>query len=100
VTCSIGIASFPHDGADADTLLRNADTAMYRAKDLGRNNFQLYSAEMNAEPRRAPDAGDRSVERARARTSSSVYYQPEGRARDGRIVGWRRCCAGSTRRRD
>jgi diguanylate cyclase (GGDEF)-like protein/PAS domain S-box-containing protein len=48
VSCSMGVSIFPRDGRDVQTLLRNADTAMYKAKDLGRNNFQFYSSEMNA----------------------------------------------------
>lgn len=47
VTCSMGIASYPNDGADAETLLMNADAAMYHAKEMGRNNYQSYTAEMN-----------------------------------------------------
>ena len=47
VTCSIGIANYPDDGADADTLLANADAAMYRAKEIGRDNFQFYTPELN-----------------------------------------------------
>ncbi len=49
VTSSIGIALYPNDGETADDLTKNADTAMYRAKDLGRNNYQLYTDAMNAE---------------------------------------------------
>jgi len=48
VTSSIGAAIYPDDGEDADTLLKHADTAMYKAKDSGRNSFQLYTPEMNA----------------------------------------------------
>jgi predicted signal transduction protein with EAL and GGDEF domain len=47
LTCSAGISLHPQDGTDVDTLLRNADAAMYRAKDHGRNNFQFYTSEMN-----------------------------------------------------
>ena len=49
VTASTGIAVYPDDGDDADTLVKNADMAMYRAKDLGRDNYQFYATEMNAD---------------------------------------------------
>src|SRR4029077_614590 len=48
VTASVGVATFPADGQDADTLLRNADAAMYRAKDLGGNIFELCTPELTA----------------------------------------------------
>jgi diguanylate cyclase (GGDEF)-like protein len=48
VTCSMGVVVYPRDGADPTTLMMNADAAMYRAKDLGSNNFQFYTPEMNA----------------------------------------------------
>jgi len=47
ITCSIGISQYPVDGEDADTLLKNADMAMYKAKQAGRNNFQFFTDELN-----------------------------------------------------
>ena len=86
MTCSIGIASFPHDGADADTLLRNADTAMYRAKDLGRNNSQLYSAEMNANLDERLTL-ETDLWNALERNEFRLYYQPKVDLATGRVVG-------------
>jgi diguanylate cyclase (GGDEF)-like protein len=86
VTCSIGIATFPHDGADADTLLRNADTAMYRAKDLGRNNSQLYSAEMNANLDERLTL-ETDLWNALERNEFRLYYQPKVALATGDIVG-------------
>lgn len=48
VTASIGVALSPQDGAELSLLMKNADTAMYHAKEMGKNNFQFYQAEMNA----------------------------------------------------
>jgi diguanylate cyclase (GGDEF)-like protein/PAS domain S-box-containing protein len=86
VTCSVGIASFPRDGQDAETLLRNADTAMYRAKDSGRNTFQLYSSEMNV------NVGERlavetDLRRALERDELRLHYQPKVEMKSGRIIG-------------
>ncbi len=86
VTCSVGIASFPGDGVDADTLLRNVDTAMYRAKDSGRNTFRLYSSEMSV------NLGERlaletDLWNALARQELVLYYQPKVDVRTGQITG-------------
>jgi diguanylate cyclase (GGDEF)-like protein/PAS domain S-box-containing protein len=85
-TTSIGVSVFPEDGSDAGTLIRNADTAMYQAKEKGRNNYQLFNAELNS----------RSLERLaiendlrRAITGKEFvnYYQPVIDLRNGRISG-------------
>ncbi|WP_137937325.1 EAL domain-containing protein [Chitinivorax sp. B] len=86
VGVSIGIAMFPNDADDIDTLLRNADVALYRAKELGRDNFQFYHPEMNAR------AMERLVLEARLRGAIDrnefvVYYQPQVDLDSRRIVG-------------
>ncbi|MGZ8867788.1 MAG: putative bifunctional diguanylate cyclase/phosphodiesterase, partial [Thermoanaerobaculia bacterium] len=85
VTASIGIALFPTDGADPETLLRNADSAMYRAKESGRNNYQLCTDEMKLR------AMDRLSLEARLRRAVSehqmvLFYQPQVNLLTGRIV--------------
>ena len=86
ITCSAGIASFPRDGKDADTLLRNADTAMYRAKDLGRNNFQLYSSDMNSDLRERLML-ETDLWKAVVRNELVLHYQPKVELKSGRIIG-------------
>ena len=75
VSASIGISLFPDDGADPETLVKNADTAMYRAKELGRDNYQLYAAAMNATALERL-ALETSFRKALSRDELILYYQP------------------------
>jgi diguanylate cyclase (GGDEF)-like protein/PAS domain S-box-containing protein len=86
VTASIGISLFPSDGLDVDTLVSNADLAMYQAKALGRNNYQFY----------APEMTDRILERTRmehalrgalGRNEFMLHYQPQVDIATGALLG-------------
>jgi diguanylate cyclase (GGDEF)-like protein len=86
VTTSVGIALFPQHGDDEETLLRNADAAMYRAKELGRNGYQFCDA---ATGRLVSDrmALQERLGHALERGEISLAYQPQVELRSGRIVG-------------
>jgi diguanylate cyclase (GGDEF)-like protein/PAS domain S-box-containing protein len=86
VTASIGISVFPADGADAETLLKNADMAMYRAKELTRNAYCFFTAEMN-ERSVAKLQLNTDLRRAIERGEFVLHYQPKVDLRDGRIHG-------------
>jgi diguanylate cyclase (GGDEF)-like protein/PAS domain S-box-containing protein len=86
VSCSIGISIYPDDGSDCETLVKNADTAMYRAKDAGRNNFQLYSPGMNTRSLEHL-AMELSLHKALELGELEVYYQPLFSAGEGRLLG-------------
>lgn len=83
---SIGIACFPHNGEDAGALLRNADAAMYVAKERGRNRYQFYEPEMN---RRALDrlTLERDLHRAIERDELFLMYQPQLALAKGDVLG-------------
>ena len=86
VTASIGISVWPDDGQDADTLLRNADMAMYHAKENGRNNFQYFDASLNrcAQERLQLET---NLRRALARGEFTLHYQPKIMLPKGAIYG-------------
>ncbi len=86
VTASIGIACHPTDGSDAATLLKNADVAMYRAKQRGRNTFQFFTSDMNSESFEQMLL-ENSLRRAIERSEFVLYYQPQFSTGDGRITG-------------
>ncbi|PLX62883.1 putative bifunctional diguanylate cyclase/phosphodiesterase [Sedimenticola selenatireducens] len=86
IGCSIGISLYPQDGDRGETLLRNADAAMYRTKDEGRNSYNFYAEEMTA------SAYDRitlvgSLGRAIEKDELAVYYQPQKSLTNGRYMG-------------
>ncbi len=83
---SVGVAIFPDDGGDADTLMKNADAAMYHAKGRGRNNFQLFTYAMSDEVREGMTL-ERDLRLALERDEFSLHYQPKIEASDGRISG-------------
>jgi len=86
VTASIGISLFPHDGHDADMLLTNADAAMYRAKDQGRNTYELYSPAMTAHAS-ARLSLERELRRALEQQEFRLHYHPIIDLRSGDLIG-------------
>jgi predicted signal transduction protein with EAL and GGDEF domain len=86
VTGSIGVSMYPSDGTDADTLIKNADSAMYRAKDVGRDNFQFYTplAQHRAEARLSMET---ALRHALERGEFFLEYQPQVSLQSGRVVG-------------
>ncbi|MBA3508279.1 MAG: PAS domain S-box protein, partial [Betaproteobacteria bacterium] len=86
ISASLGIALYPEDGKGPEVLLKNADTAMYRAKEQGRNNFQFYTQELNARATRRMGL-ERELRRAIERSEFELYYQPQVSLDTGRIIG-------------
>lgn len=86
VTTSMGIALFPEDGGDGATLMKNADTACYHAKALGRSNFQFYAAQMNARAAERVEI-EKHLRHALARNELHVHYQPFQDVATGLICG-------------
>src|ERR1700686_3591408 len=86
VTTSIGVSVFPDDGSDAETLIKNADTAMYQAKENGRQSFQFFKPAMNARAveRQSIEEG---LRRALERQEFTLHYQPKIYIKTGAITG-------------
>ena len=84
-TASVGVSSYPDDGQDSETLLKNADTAMYMAKEHGKNQFEFFSVEMKllSEQRMAIETG---IRLALQQDQFSLVFQPEVELANGRVV--------------
>jgi len=85
-SCSIGISLFPTDGEDAQALMKNADAAMYHAKERGRGNYQYFSASLHS---RAVErlSIETALRRALDRDEFELHFQPQVRMDDARVVG-------------
>jgi diguanylate cyclase (GGDEF)-like protein len=86
VTSSMGISIFPDDGTDAATLLKHADTAMYHAKEQGRNNWQMYTRTLTAQAVSRLSL-ENDIRKAQERGEFRLVYQPQVLAQDGKIIG-------------
>lgn len=86
LSASIGISLFPQDGEDIDTLLKHADTAMYEAKNKGRNNFQFFYKEMNDVVQTRFNLQNK-LRKALEQEELELYYQPKYSSVEGRVMG-------------
>jgi len=86
ITTSIGISLYPHDGDDLPSLVKNADAAMYHAKDVGRNSYQFFTPDMNARAFESLSM-EMSLRRALERREFTLLYQPQLQTETGRLVG-------------
>lgn len=86
ISCSVGVGFYPKDGEDVDTLLKNADTAMYRAKESGRNNYQFYVPSMNDRVRERLSL-EAKLRQALTNEEFALHYQPKIDLASGMVVG-------------
>ncbi|XGV97279.1 MAG: EAL domain-containing protein [Leptolyngbya sp. BL-A-14] len=86
ISTSIGIALYPHDGEDAQTLLKNADAALYRVKEQGRNGYQIYTPAINSQASELL-ALENSLHHALERQEFVLYYQPQINITTGAVTG-------------
>ena len=86
VSSSIGIALYPNDGEDSETLVKNADAALYRAKEKGRNNYQLYTSAMNPQGSQLLNLENRLHE-ALEQGEFEIFYQPKVNITTWKIQG-------------
>ena len=85
VTTSVGVSVYPQDGTDIETLIRNADTAMYQAKDAGRNGYRFFTQEMNHTIAKRVGL-ENKLRKALSRNELLLHYQPQIDLRSGQIV--------------
>ncbi|HEX2945445.1 MAG TPA: EAL domain-containing protein [Clostridia bacterium] len=85
VTASIGISVYPDDGSDLQELMKNADAAMYRAKESGKNNFQIYTQELNMRIMERMEI-ENNLRRASDKDEFVIYYQPMIELSTGRVT--------------
>jgi len=86
ITTSIGVSVYPDDGKDAETLIKNADTAMYQAKENGRQSYQFFKPAMNVRAVERQSI-EESLRRALERREFALHYQPKINLRTGEITG-------------
>ena len=86
ITCSVGVSLYPDDGLNAETLIKNADTAMYQAKENGRQTYQYFKPAMNVRAVERQSL-EESLRRALERQEFVVHYQPKVNLKTGRISG-------------
>jgi diguanylate cyclase (GGDEF)-like protein/PAS domain S-box-containing protein len=86
LTASIGVSLYPNDGLDAETLVRNADAAMYKAKECGGNNYQMYTQELNALIMEKMKL-EMDLRKALERNEFMLYYQPRVNMQTGQVLG-------------
>lgn len=86
ITCSVGVALYPDDGGDADTLLKHADAAMYRAKEHGRNNFQFFTEDLNRLMKERLEL-EGNLRHALEREQFVLHYQPRIDVASRRMIG-------------
>lgn len=86
IGCSIGISVFPSDGTEIKTLLKNADLAMYRAKEIGKNTFKMFTASMNSQAMERLFL-EKNLRKALDKNEFELYYQPKFNLKTDRISG-------------